>query len=191
MFYRCSPTARAMRAAHFLATRDLVVLRLGPLPCSAMIGRSCAESTSDTKPHLSMPAVLLTVLAGDLKLDGLRVNQLKLCKQLAGSLSLSDRGLHLQARGQRPDEALDLDLAAGILSMPSPAGEQQRRDVTDGAAQKAAPEATAQQLSPQAGFAYGQYAIEPAVTSSRLSRKAAGAVASVHSGEVASTMVAP
>ena len=103
------------------------------------------------------------------------MNQLKLCKQLTGSLSLSDRGLHLQARGQRPDEALDLDLAAGILSMPAPAGQPQRRDAADEAAQKAVPDGAVQQLSPQSGFAYGQYGIEPTGQSHRLSRQAATA----------------
>ena len=109
---------------------------------------------------------------GELKLDGLRVNQLKLCKQLAGSLSLSDRGLHLQARGQRPDEALDLDLAAGILSMPAPAG-QPRREQPDAATQQTEEPAQRAEAA-QGGFAYGQYAIEPPPSSHLLSRSAAG-----------------
>ena len=115
--------------------------------------------------------------AGELKLDGLRVNQLKLCKQLAGSLSLSDRGLHLQARGQRPDEALDLDLAAGILSMPAPAGQQQqqqRGEQQDAAPQKAE-EAAQLSAAAHGGFAYGQYGIEPPTSSRLLTRTAAGA----------------
>ncbi len=87
----------------------------------------------------------------------------------------SDRGFHLQARGQRPDEALDLDLAAGILSMPAPAGQPQRRDPADAALQQATPDGAMQQLLPQSSFAYGQYAIEPTAQGRRLSRQAASA----------------
>ena len=36
--------------------------------------------------------------AGDVLLDGLRVNQLKLSKQLAGSLQVSDREVHMHAK---------------------------------------------------------------------------------------------
>lgn len=42
--------------------------------------------------------------AGDLKLDQLRVNQLRLCRQLSGSLEAGPSGVRLHARGLRPDE---------------------------------------------------------------------------------------
>ena len=42
--------------------------------------------------------------AGDLKLDQLRVNQLRLCRQLSGSLEVGPGGVRLHARGLRPDE---------------------------------------------------------------------------------------
>ena len=111
--------------------------------------------------------------AGDLKLDGLRVNQLKLCKQLAGSLSLSERGLRLQARGQRPDEALDLDLAPGILRMPAalaqPAAAAERGGgATDGAAEP-------QRASN--GFSYGNYDVDSSPGSRAATRQLAGSVA--------------
>eukprot|EP00873_Tetraselmis_striata_P029672 jgi/Tetstr1/449936/TSEL_036990.t1 len=51
---------------------------------------------------------------GDLKLEGLRVNQLALVRRLAGELSLSESGVELHARGQRLDEALDVEVAAPL-----------------------------------------------------------------------------
>jgi len=64
---------------------------------------------------------LLACAAGDLKLDGLRMNQLKLCKQLTGSLSLSDRGLHLKARAliltSNPDPSPTLTLNPALTLM--------------------------------------------------------------------------
>lgn len=44
------------------------------------------------------------------------MNQLKLSRQLTGSLEVGERGLQIQARGLRPDEALDVDLASPTFS---------------------------------------------------------------------------
>ena len=108
-------------------------------------------------------------MVGDLKLDGLRVNQLKLCKQLAGSLALSDRGLHLQARGGRPDEALDLDLAGGILQMPASMGAAP-------AALPAASEDPQSESGPLAGgFSYGEYELSSSHAARAATRQLAGA----------------
>lgn len=49
-------------------------------------------------------------------MDGMRLNQLKLCKQLAGSLSLSERGLHLQARAVPSDSTSWLFVSSSILN---------------------------------------------------------------------------
>ena len=57
---------------------------------------------------------------------------------------------HLQARGARPDEALDLDLAAGILRMPATMGQPGA-----GAPQEEA-------LPRGTGFSYGEYAVDAA-----------------------------
>ncbi|KAK9804274.1 hypothetical protein WJX72_004315 [[Myrmecia] bisecta] len=51
-----------------------------------------------------------TSFKGDLNLEGLRVNQLKLSRNLSGSLELAEDGLHIHAKGLRPDEVLDVDL---------------------------------------------------------------------------------
>ena len=40
----------------------------------------------------------LLVAAGDVLLDGLRVNQLKLSRNLTGSLQVSDREMHMHAK---------------------------------------------------------------------------------------------
>jgi len=59
--------------------------------------------------------------------------------------------------------------------MPAPAGQPQRRDAADAAAQQAAADGATQQLLPQSGFAYGQYGVEPTAQSPQLSRQAASA----------------
>ena len=109
-------------------------------------------------------------LAGDLKLDGLRVNQLKLCKQLAGSLSLSERGLHLHARGQRSDEALDLDLAPAILRMPASMGQP----VGGAEARAGGHDVSAEPHKGSTGFSYGNYDVDSSPASRRTTRQLAG-----------------
>ena len=45
-----------------------------------------------------------------LHLDGMRVNQLNLTRNLAGTLDAASEGVRVSARGTRPDEVLDLAL---------------------------------------------------------------------------------
>ncbi|CAL8466123.1 g5659 [Coccomyxa elongata] len=51
-----------------------------------------------------------SAFAGDLTLDGLRVNQLKLSRNLTGTVLLSEDRFQIRAKGQRPDETLDVNL---------------------------------------------------------------------------------
>lgn len=60
------------------------------------------------KFHLHVP--------GELTLEGLRVNQLKLTRNLSGTLAASAKGLHLQAQGPRPDEALKVQLGLPLFA---------------------------------------------------------------------------
>ena len=61
---------------------------------------------------MSVSGYLLS-LPGPVTLDGLRVNQLQLCRQLSGDLSLTEPRLLLRGRGtgRSGDELLELDLA--------------------------------------------------------------------------------
>lgn len=52
---------------------------------------------------------------GDLGLESVRVNQLKLFQKLAGRLALSDTSFSVHGKGQRANETLDLDLALPLL----------------------------------------------------------------------------
>ena len=67
------------------------------------------------------------VFSGDLGLESVRINQLKLFQKLAGSLTVSESGISVHGKGTRASETLDLDLALPLLA-PSllqlqPAGE--------------------------------------------------------------------
>ena len=57
-------------------------------------------------------------------LDGLRLNQLNLSRSLVGKLSASEERIHISARGSRPDEALDFDLALPFAPGTSLAAQQ-------------------------------------------------------------------
>ena len=48
--------------------------------------------------------------SGDVHLQGIRVNQLNLARQLAGSLHFSPSSVGIHAKGLRADELLDVDL---------------------------------------------------------------------------------
>lgn len=64
--------------------------------------------------YVCVPAAALSaVLAGPLVLDGLRVNQLALCRHLVGDINLTAPRLLLKGRGagRAGDELLELDLA--------------------------------------------------------------------------------
>lgn len=56
------------------------------------------------------------VFAGDLGLESVRVNQLKLWQKLAGRLSVSGTGVSVHGKGLRANETLDLDLALPLLA---------------------------------------------------------------------------
>ena len=80
--------------------------------------------------------------AGDLGLESVRLNQLKLWQKLAGRLALSPHGVSVHGKGLRASETLDLDLALPLLAQP-------------GQAEAAEPAAAAeqQQLAAEAGAA--------------------------------------
>ena len=59
--------------------------------------------------------------AGDLGLESVRVNQLKLFQKLAGRLLVSDSSISMHGRGQRANETLDLDLSLPLLPGRPPA----------------------------------------------------------------------
>lgn len=53
--------------------------------------------------------------AGDLGLESVRVNQLKLFQKLGCRLTVSDNSISVHGRGQRANETLDLDLSLPLL----------------------------------------------------------------------------
>jgi len=57
--------------------------------------------------------------AGSLDLEELKVNQLKLYRALKGSLKLSNSHVAVHAKGVRPDEVLDVDLALPLFHDPA------------------------------------------------------------------------
>ena len=59
--------------------------------------------------------------AGDLGLESVRVNQLKLFQKLGGRLTVSDNSISVHGRGQRANETLDLDLSLPLLPGRPPA----------------------------------------------------------------------
>ncbi len=81
---------------------------------------------------------------GSLGMENVRVNQLKLFKQLAGSLSFSQGGISVHGRGPRADEALDLQLTLPLLQQlssaaaPAPASSAPESDAGETAAAAAA-----------------------------------------------------
>lgn len=56
------------------------------------------------------------LFAGDLGLESVRVNQLKLWQKLAGRLLVSSAGVSVHGKGLRANETLDLDLALPLLA---------------------------------------------------------------------------
>lgn len=57
--------------------------------------------------------------AGDLGLESVRVNQLRLWQKLAGRLEASGGGVSVHGKGLRANETLDLDLALPLLAPPT------------------------------------------------------------------------
>ena len=111
------------------------------------------------------------LFAGDLGLESVRVNQLKLWQKLAGRLSASSTGVSVHGKGLRANETLDLDLVLPLLAaqqaplqaeaaqpaqqQQQPAQQQQQQQVGPEAAAAEADEADAAEVSaggqPQAG----------------------------------------
>ncbi|KAK9840821.1 hypothetical protein WJX81_007219 [Elliptochloris bilobata] len=93
--------------------------------------------------------------AGALTLENLRINQLKLARNLTGSLEVSRSSLQIHAKGSRPDEALDLDLALPFT--PSQASQAPKDAPAAAAPQRPSPSPPQQQQpqhrSPLAGLA--------------------------------------
>ena len=69
------------------------------------------------------------LFAGDLGLESVRVNQLKLWQKLAGRLSVSGAGVSVHGKGLRAHETLDLDLALPLLAQQQPEAQQQVQQV--------------------------------------------------------------
>ncbi|KAK9862508.1 hypothetical protein WJX84_009406 [Apatococcus fuscideae] len=72
------------------------------------------DDNADAADHSS--ASRAESFQGQLTLEGLRVNQLNLTRKLSGQLQIDQQGVHVHAKGSRPDEALDLDLALPVRS---------------------------------------------------------------------------
>ena len=96
------------------------------------------------------------VFSGDLGLEAVRVNQLKLWQKLAGRLSVSGAGVSVHGRGLRANETLDLDLALPLFQQPAPALEQQKQQQQQAA--EAATEEPQQACAAPAAAAEGQEA---------------------------------
>ena len=102
------------------------------------------------------------LFAGDLGLESVRVNQLKLWQKLAGRLSVSGTGVSVHGKGLRANETLDLDLVLPLLAAqqapqqaPQQAEAAQQQQQQQVAPEAAAAEADAAEMSaggqPQAG----------------------------------------
>ncbi|KAL0030394.1 hypothetical protein WJX79_000988 [Trebouxia sp. C0005] len=92
-----------------------------------LTGRTKLSGRLSPQPDQAVPATQLPASAfeGDVLLDGLRVNQLKLSRNLTGSLQVSEKEVHMHAKGSRPDESLDMDLALPLFQ-PQPTPEPQQ-----------------------------------------------------------------
>ncbi len=92
---------------------------------------------------------------GELGLESVRVNQLKLWQKLAGRLAVSDSGLSVHGKGLRPYETLDLDLALPLLA-PQPAQLTTKARAAAVGAAEAPPAAADAGLAPAEAPAAGQ-----------------------------------
>ncbi|KAL0047976.1 hypothetical protein WJX82_004829 [Trebouxia sp. C0006] len=92
-----------------------------------LTGRTKLSGRLSPQPDQAVPSTQLPASAfeGDVLLDGLRVNQLKLSRNLTGSLQVSEKEVHMHAKGSRPDESLDMDLALPLFQ-PQPTPEPQQ-----------------------------------------------------------------
>ena len=80
-------------------------------------------TTTDETSSSSAPVVASTdpdpwQFSGSVDLEDLKLNQLKLYRALKGSLKLSNSHVAVHAKGIRPDEVLDVDLALPLLPEP-------------------------------------------------------------------------
>lgn len=100
------PLLSGEAAARQLALQSGQPLRLklnGKARVSGIVKRGMASTSSGWE------------FVGDLGLESVRVNQLKLFHKLAGSLSMSSGGVSVHGKGLRASETLDLDLALPLL----------------------------------------------------------------------------
>ena len=114
-------------------------------PCSQVItgqqGPNGGAVLLICKPNDRKPTAPRDCVAGDLSLEGVRINQLKLSRSLTGTIQVSDREVQVHAKvgasnqlclcecrhrphaktavivlqGQRPDESLDVELALPLF----------------------------------------------------------------------------
>ena len=102
-----------------VALRQLAVQSGQPLRLK-LNGRAKVSGTVQQQPLPAGPGGAWQ-FAGDLGLESVRVNQLKLFHKLAGRLTVSDSSISVHGRGQRANETLDLDLALPLLPGRPPA----------------------------------------------------------------------
>jgi hypothetical protein len=110
-----APLAADSAALRRLAASSGEPLRLrlnGRARVSGAVERAAAEESADGS---SAAGAAPWVFAGNLDLEDLRLNQLRLFRKVGGPLRLSERGASVHARGPRPDEALDLELSLPLL----------------------------------------------------------------------------
>ena len=58
-------------------------------------------------------------LAGEIAMQGLKLNHLSVARQMTGNVAVGKGGLEVKARGQRPDEGLDIDVKLPDMRMPA------------------------------------------------------------------------
>jgi hypothetical protein len=85
--------------------------------------RTQAEAGGATADAAGLPADGSWLFVGDLGLESLRVNQLKLFQKLGAQLTVSQAGVSIHGKGLRASETLDLDLA---LPLPFPTEQLQQ-----------------------------------------------------------------
>ena len=101
-----------------LVSNTAAVDRVGPVSGQAvrlkLNGRTQISARRDDQQRTSTAGLQreggVSGFSGDFHLQGIRLNQLNLAKQLNGSLHFSPNNVQILAKGLRADELLDVDL---------------------------------------------------------------------------------
>lgn len=112
-----------------------------------------SSSGSGPSSSTAAPGAPGWVFSGDLGLESVRVNQLKLWQKLAGRLSVSSAGVSVHGKGLRANETLDLDLALPLFQQPA---EQQQAEQDAALAAQAEQQAAVEQEVIEAPAANGE-----------------------------------